>query len=888
MLGTKINNRYHLEQELFATARGTLYLATDDSTGEMLAVKIIPGASLESGTGLRYAHLLKRLEGADHPNLLLPLETGAAPGGVYQVLPYYPGQSLEEVLNQGPLPPEEALLVLQQVAQALGRLHGKGVYHHGVRPANILLSREEGVIQAVLTDPGRSLLYGADTDGPQEAMYRAPEQTPWLESAADGRADFYALGMIAYPLLAGRLPFTGTDARSIHHQHLGSSPPDLRNLNSGLPPRIAEIVARLTARQPRERPPNAFAVLSELESWARPAGGSSAGQGAPGEPAAYIGGFMSPGRALVGRQTARQAIQAALDDASAGRGTMVVLNGPAGMGRRRLLEEMASSWESARALVLRGDSTMGAFNPPYALPLSLLESLVRRWAHIGASRREELADRLRAGVGNDGVVLKSILPALGPMVSSLGEQPPVPMERQRHRYMNLLCSVLLAPGEKGAPVVLWLNGASGADADSVDWLRLLAHRMKNRPALVVVDHSPPLPATGGESLAVPGDDQETDGPAAHGQTAASGGAGSAGRFQRWLDSMPRGDQVRWVELPGLNESQTRLMISDCLGLPWEAGSRPGGAGVTETGLSGQLAAWLGGAHGGHPLALETGLRILAARGWLRRAAPDEPGPPWRFDQEQARSAPWPDSLRALLNLRVELLPRDVLQTLQAAAVLHSTFTVERLQPLLEQHPPLLLLELLECAVEEGLLARGGGGFRFAHPLLHQAVLGTVTGAQRQRLHILAARTMDRGGPVPPLRMHHQTALHFLAAGDNDSLLDQGLTAARAAGSVQALHALAFWMDALGPLLSNDPRRLPLLLAGSTAQAMLGRYERAGRILDSLDSADLEPGDELEVLRLSAWVARRSGRPAEALELVKEALERGGEPLPRSAAGGVLA
>ncbi|MCZ6533231.1 MAG: protein kinase, partial [SAR324 cluster bacterium] len=227
MLGKTLNQRYQLEQLLSKSELGSLFLATECASGEMLAVRTLPGGSLHSEAGLRFLRLVRRLEGEEHPNLLSPLETGFADGTAYQVVPYYPAVPLDEALREAPFSLTDGISLLRQTARGLAHLHRLGVIHGGLTPRNILISREGESLQVVLADPCLYLLPHGDfpLGGVDAAPFRAPEEMPGLEISPDERTDLYALGMIAYAVLAGRPPLTGVSVRQIMQRNLSEPPP---------------------------------------------------------------------------------------------------------------------------------------------------------------------------------------------------------------------------------------------------------------------------------------------------------------------------------------------------------------------------------------------------------------------------------------------------------------------------------------------------------------------------------------------------------------------------------------------------------------------------------------------------------------------------------------
>jgi serine/threonine-protein kinase len=168
--------------------------------------------------------------------------------------------------------------ILRDVARALAYAHARGVVHRDIKPGNVLLSGGT----AVVTDFGiaKALDMAASTtvsetelgSAPEPATagigtpaYMAPEQAMG-DSAADHRADLYAFGCLAYAVLTGTPPFSGRPARKVIEAHVVETPRPLAELRPDVPPRIAALVARCLEKDPEKRPPDASAVLDELDA----------------------------------------------------------------------------------------------------------------------------------------------------------------------------------------------------------------------------------------------------------------------------------------------------------------------------------------------------------------------------------------------------------------------------------------------------------------------------------------------------------------------------------------------------------------------------------------------------------------------------------------------
>ncbi|HXI19662.1 MAG TPA: serine/threonine-protein kinase, partial [Gemmatimonadales bacterium] len=211
-LQSALAGRYSLDRELGRGGMGIVYLARDVSLDRPVAIKLLP-PDLASRPALRERFLREARTAArlSHPNIVPIHAVDEAGRLVYFVMTYVPGESLGQRLRGGgPLPVAEASRILRDVAWALGHAHSHGVVHRDVKPDNILL--EPGGRRALIADFGIAapVRLGADAeDGVVGTVaYLSPEQAGG--EPCDGRSDLYALGVVGYYALAGRLPYPAT------------------------------------------------------------------------------------------------------------------------------------------------------------------------------------------------------------------------------------------------------------------------------------------------------------------------------------------------------------------------------------------------------------------------------------------------------------------------------------------------------------------------------------------------------------------------------------------------------------------------------------------------------------------------------------------------------
>jgi serine/threonine-protein kinase len=291
--GAVVADRYRIVSTLGAGAMGAVFLAEHVTLGRRVALKTIHRELLGSAEAVaRFEREALASARIDHPNVVAATDVVRLPdGSPGLVLEYVQGRSLaKRIEGDGALEVPQALALLEGLAGALVAAHALGVVHRDLKPDNLLLAERPGMpatlkildfgIAKVVGDAGAQLAAGAP--GTQLGMvygtprYMAPEQA--MGSAVDARADLYAVGVIAYEMLSGRVPFDGDDLMAIVTKQLTEAP---AALPAHVPAGLRALVHRLLAPKPEDRLASAEALAAAL----RDAGRARAIDAAiPGEP----------------------------------------------------------------------------------------------------------------------------------------------------------------------------------------------------------------------------------------------------------------------------------------------------------------------------------------------------------------------------------------------------------------------------------------------------------------------------------------------------------------------------------------------------------------------------------------------------------------------------
>ena len=250
--GCGIGN-YEILEPIGGGAMGEVYKARDQRLGRVVALKFLPAdLTRDPSARQRFLREAQAVAQLDHPNVATIYEIGETEGGrVFLALAFYEGKTLQQKLEQGPLPLAEALDIARQIARGLAAAHHRQIVHRDIKPANVMVL-PDGTVK--LLDFGLAKLAGATTvtqpsTSPGTPAYKSPEQT--LGEKVDSRSDLWALGVVLYEMVTGRVPFGGEYEQAVIYSILNEPP---RPVESGVfPSQLSEVIERALAKDPAER-----------------------------------------------------------------------------------------------------------------------------------------------------------------------------------------------------------------------------------------------------------------------------------------------------------------------------------------------------------------------------------------------------------------------------------------------------------------------------------------------------------------------------------------------------------------------------------------------------------------------------------------------------------
>ena len=863
LIGRRLPGGYVILELVGIGGMGRVYRAEQTNLGRTVAIKIIhPHLVGEENAAARFITEARAASRLNHPNSVSIIDFGKTNDDqLYLVMEFLRGRDLARVAyDEGPLPFRRIIEILRQVLAALGEAHHNEIIHRDLKPENVILEpmRAGGDFVKVVDfglakmriESAPSITSPGIVCGTPE--YMSPEQG--RGDPLDSRSDIYAVGVILFQLLVGRLPFEAESPTQVVLMHISKPPPDPRNLVPSrlIPESLVAVLMRALAKEPDDRFPDtdtfAAALLrtlpdADLATSARSATlssvrcqrcgamnavsqkfcGECGASMTPLDPPEQVV-IPKPTRVQTGSQSGITAIVPASERGGRPRFPLPLVGrdddlawleerraaartglaaarvvGDSGMGKTRLVREFLMIAAASGDVVVVGSPDPTWAEVGFYTLRKVIQALAglppdggssRSWVAAGPEARQGLAD-----VFNTNVLDADAVGAARESASSVARLSP---DVRRYAAAEALRWSLVRANERsgGRRAVLAIDDLQCVDGASRNAIADCVAEPPLVPVLLVAAHTPEF---------------RPEWPTSSGAPRIIGG------------------------LPGA--VVTKMLAS------------------TQT----PSAPSLSGGRGIPPLYVDHLVRFL---------------------HEHGSGAP--ERLADLIALRVERLPADARRLLQAIAVVGDDATPSMLAPLLASDSssgaqPAAARDVL---VRAGMIEPVGDGdaSRTAHPLLRDVVLASIPAAVRKRLHAIAAEgAQDRSAPLEVRAMHE---LHAQNAFEALILLERvsAVCAARGdlAGNILALRrGLELARRELFRGELDDPMRAVLIFSRKLGEALAlaGAYMDAEGILrEALDMAGPSGQDRARVLGALAHVAHGRERRQEAQAYLREALE----------------
>jgi len=842
--------RYQVLEVIGRGGMGEVCLADDVMLDRKVALKFVtaPGETGDLEQLLGEARVAAAL---DHPFICSIYEVTTLNRRACIVMEYVRGESLERRLRGGPLPLGEALRVAEEIAEALDAAHKRRVVHRDLKPANVMLT-EDGHVKVMDFGLAARLPHSDDVDqamtvaiAPTQGVvtgtpaYMAPEQV--RGEPADRRSDIFAFGILLYELVSGTNPFQRAGIEATFVAILREPPAALRDQRPAMPPALDALVTRLLAKDPAARPQSFADVRGILRQLSGDLSSStSLAPAAIVDRPAHDGGFR-----LIGREAERAQLLQIMQEARSGCGSLILLQGDAGVGKTRLAEEAL-----VMARRLGCQTLVGRCHEQQGTP-----ALIAYTEVLEEASRLMPASAFRQAIIASAPELAKLMPELHRLFPDMPPPLQLPPEL-RQRYLFTSVREFLTRCSRFMPLVIFIDDLQWADESTLQLTQHLAQKLASLPIVIIAAY------------------REVDAPPV---------AESKSGIHRLLDRVrgqprdvftPQAIKAALDQLVGQRHAQAIVLRQFT-----HADVQNALASLGKPHPPARLVTAFADRTGGNPFFVAELFRHLKDEGRLFGARNE-----WVRDLD-LNDVELPDTVRVVLERRMTRVSSDTQDLLSAAAVLGHRFEPDLLEEVAGVDGATLTAALHEA--ERARILTGPSGrrdisWRFTHPLTCQVLTTAIPQRQRQRLHLRVADAMTRIDQQSRAHMsgiaHHlyyagrladpaRTARALIAAGDAAYAMYASEDAVQ--HYRRALEVLAETNgDKSGALAAQERLADMLALLGDRAAAM-EHYEK----VSGGYRAARATVDQARIARKTGTLHWQTGDRAEAMASYRRALDQ---------------
>jgi len=696
-----------------------------------------------------------------------PVELTQHEGQTALILEDPGGEPLDQLVGT-PMEMGQFLRVAIGLSVAVRRLHGRGVIHKDLKPANIIVEPSTGQVWLMGFGIASRLPRERQSAEPPEFIagtlaYMAPEQTGRMNRSIDSRSDLYALGVTLYEMLTGTLPFSASDPMEWVHCHIAKQALAPAERRKDVPHSVSGIITKLLAKTTEER----YQTAAGLESDLRRCLAEWDSEHCIGE--FLLGEHDTPDRLLIpeklyGRQREVETLLASFERVvKSGTPEMVLVSGYSGIGKSSVVNELHRVLVPPRGLFASGKFDQYKRDIPYSTLAQAFQSLIRALLAKSEAELSIWREAIREALGPNGMLIVDLVPELKLI---LGEQPPVPdlepqdAQRRFQMVFRRFISVFARPEH---PLALFLDDLQWLDAATLDLLEDLLARSDLQHLMLVGAYR----------------DNEVD--ATH-------------PLVRKLEAVKNaGARIEEITLAPLASEHLEQLIADTLRCELERAA--------------PLAQLVHEKTGGNPFFALQFISALAEEGLLTF---DHGAARWSWDLNRIHAKGYTDNVVDLMVGKLTRLPIETQAALQQFACLGSMAEITALSIVHGTSEEAVRADLWEAARQQ-LLIQLGGSYKFVHDRVQEAAYSLIPEELRAAAHLRIGRLLAAHTP-PEKReeaifeivnqLNRGTAL-ITARDEREKLAELNLIAGKRAKASTAYASALTYLFAGASLMAED-------------------------------------------------------------------------------------
>ncbi|PZD74448.1 Serine/threonine-protein kinase PrkC [Acaryochloris thomasi RCC1774] len=418
---------------------------------------------------IRFRNQYSLVHSLIHPGIVKLYRLDLQQNSCVLIMEDFGAMSLQDHLeNRGSLLPlPEFYAIALQIVEALIELHEHCIIHKDLKPQNVLINPQTGVVK--LSDfciasrlPKEVPQLESPTTLEGTPAYMSPEQTGRMNRGIDYRTDLYSLGILFFNLLTGKLPFHADRLMGWIHCHIAQRPPRLDSLNSDVPPMLSAMVEKLLSKDAEDRYQSALGLKHDLQRCQQ----DSTATFPLGRQDCH-NQFVIPEQ-LYGRESEVNTLLTAFDRVTHQQKEMVWVAGSSGVGKTALVHEVQKSIVRGQGYFIEGKFALRSQSQPFSAFISALRNFVKQILTEDEAVLQQWKVQLLSAVGQHGQLLIDVIPELEQI---LGAQPSVPAvsgTAAQNRFNHVLQELIRAFAQAEHPLVVFIDNLQWADPASLD------------------------------------------------------------------------------------------------------------------------------------------------------------------------------------------------------------------------------------------------------------------------------------------------------------------------------------------------------------------------------------------------------------------------------------
>nr|WP_045870950.1 ATP-binding sensor histidine kinase [Tolypothrix sp. PCC 7601] len=477
MVLTSIIPGYDILEIISEGINTTVYRARSQKNQQRVVLKVLKAEYPSFEQITRFKHEYKTTENLNCEGIVKVYSLESYQNRLVLVAEDFGGISLKQFLSLQQLSEANFLKIAVQLAKALLSLHQNRIIHKDIKPANIIVNPQTGIVK--ITD--FSIASHLDKETPQltnshqlegTVAYMSPEQTGRMNRAVDYRSDFYSLGITFYEILTGQLPFVTDDLLEMFHSHIAKPVTPITQLKPEVSRTIAAIVMKLIAKNAEDRYQSALGLLADLELCLEQL-----------ETTGNISNF-TPGQRdrtsqllipqqLYGRESEAIALLQAFERISQGTSEIMLVSGYSGIGKSSLVNEVHKPIVRQRGYFIDGKFDQFKRNVSYTSVIQAFQSLIQQLLTESSDRLTAWKEKLLQALGSNSQVIIDVIPEVELIIGKQPEVPQLGAAESLNRFHRLFQSFIQVFAQQSHPLVLFLDDLQWADSASLKLIQVL-------------------------------------------------------------------------------------------------------------------------------------------------------------------------------------------------------------------------------------------------------------------------------------------------------------------------------------------------------------------------------------------------------------------------------